>query len=237
MNYSKIYNSIIERAKIRKIEGYFETHHIIPLCLGGVNSKDNLVTLTAREHFLCHWLLYKIHRTSKLAHAWHSMCRIGIGQDERLVNSKHFERARKAHSEVLKNTTKGKGNHFFGKKHSEKTRKVISEKAKERKTWLRMSKSHKENLLASQRKPKSEEHRKKIGRPGLIIVQNIHSFEIKRIPKDSDYDKQVWVNPRKVTPEKKIKCSRCGKETNAGNIKRWHEENCKHKESGAEESI
>jgi len=61
MDYQKIYNQIIERAQNRKLEGYKERHHIIPKCMGGSNDKSNLVELTAREHFLCHWLLYRIY--------------------------------------------------------------------------------------------------------------------------------------------------------------------------------
>ena len=65
MNYQRIYNEITERAKSRGLnkkllEGYFEKHHIIPKCLGGLNDKHNLVLLTGREHYLCHWLLWKI---------------------------------------------------------------------------------------------------------------------------------------------------------------------------------
>jgi hypothetical protein len=58
--YSKIYFSITSNAKQRITEGYTETHHIIPQSLGGSNDKDNLVELTAREHFICHWLLVKM---------------------------------------------------------------------------------------------------------------------------------------------------------------------------------
>ena len=61
MNYQKIYNQIIERAKNRQLEGYKEKHHVIPKCIGGLNDKENLVELTAREHFLCHRLLCEIY--------------------------------------------------------------------------------------------------------------------------------------------------------------------------------
>jgi len=60
--YSKVYFSTIEKAKQRgwkKARGR-ERHHIIPQSLGGTNDKDNLVYLSCREHFLCHWLLVKI---------------------------------------------------------------------------------------------------------------------------------------------------------------------------------
>ena len=60
MDYQKIYNQIINRAKTRQLEGYVERHHIIPKCMGGID-KDNIVRLTAREHFLCHLLLCEIY--------------------------------------------------------------------------------------------------------------------------------------------------------------------------------
>lgn len=58
--YSKLYHKITSNAKQRITEGYTELHHIIPQSLGGNNDKDNLVELTAREHFICHWLLIKM---------------------------------------------------------------------------------------------------------------------------------------------------------------------------------
>lgn len=66
--------------------------------MGGLDSQDNLVSLTAREHFLIHWLLVEINRGTeylgKLCRAWHQMCRIGIGQTSRRVNSRYFAFAR-----------------------------------------------------------------------------------------------------------------------------------------------
>lgn len=61
MDYTKIYNQIIERARNRKLDGYIEKHHIVPKCIGGLDTKENLVELTAREHFLCHKLLCEIY--------------------------------------------------------------------------------------------------------------------------------------------------------------------------------
>jgi len=60
--YYKVYFSLTDRAKSRTLpkETYVEKHHVIPKSLGGDNSKDNIVSLTAREHFICHWLLTKM---------------------------------------------------------------------------------------------------------------------------------------------------------------------------------
>ena len=58
--YSKLYYNITSNAKQRITEGYTELHHIIPQSMGGSNDNENLVELTAREHFICHWLLVKM---------------------------------------------------------------------------------------------------------------------------------------------------------------------------------
>ena len=69
MNYQKIYDAIIERAKSEDRNKtnifYYENHHILPRCLGGTNKKVNLVLLTAREHYVCHKLLHYIYHNSR----------------------------------------------------------------------------------------------------------------------------------------------------------------------------
>lgn len=97
MNYSKLYNQLIENAKFQgrnKEQDYFEEHHIIPRCIDGGDSLDNLVLLTAREHYVAHWLLTKIHRNYKLASAFNNMCQKGIGQ-KRNFTSKQYEITKK----------------------------------------------------------------------------------------------------------------------------------------------
>lgn len=49
MDYSRIYNELISNAKDRDLTCYAEKHRIIPRCLNGNDSPDNLVNLTARE--------------------------------------------------------------------------------------------------------------------------------------------------------------------------------------------
>ena len=51
----------INRTKTKN--DYYELHHIIPKCLGGTNSADNLVLLTAREHYIAHLLLYAYYKS------------------------------------------------------------------------------------------------------------------------------------------------------------------------------
>jgi len=61
VNYKKIHDSIIERAQKRLLDGYYEKHHIIPRCMGGLNDPDNLVNLTPEEHYIVHQLLVKMY--------------------------------------------------------------------------------------------------------------------------------------------------------------------------------
>lgn len=64
MNYKRIHDSIINTAKkenrSKSEQAYFEAHHIIPRALGGTDDLSNLVLLTPREHFLVHYLLWKM---------------------------------------------------------------------------------------------------------------------------------------------------------------------------------
>lgn len=74
MNYLNIYNSLIEKAKdnVFNSDEYFETHHIIPKGMDGSDDTNNLVKMTARQHFVAHWLLFRIYPTNKqIAAAFH----------------------------------------------------------------------------------------------------------------------------------------------------------------------
>lgn len=114
MNYQKIYDSIIHNAQGQgrtKDTDYYERHHIIPTALGGPDTKSNIVLLTAREHFMSHWLLYKMTdgiNKNKMAHAWFSMCRRSDGQKREKITSKKYEYAKRAHAIAVSNCFKGR---------------------------------------------------------------------------------------------------------------------------------
>jgi len=66
MNYKAHYDSLISRARNRQlIDVYFEKHHIVPKCMGGSDNDDNIVCLTAREHYIAHMFLVKIFNNTK----------------------------------------------------------------------------------------------------------------------------------------------------------------------------
>lgn len=229
MNYFKIYENLIEDAKKNpKPDSYKELHHIVPKCMGGENSKYNLVLLTARQHYLAHWLLYKMYNTTELVHAWYSMSRIGNGQNERSINSHLFEYCKKRRNKILSERYSGEGNNFFGKKHSDETKKKLSEihSGKIYKTQEQIN----DWVKTVAKKPKSDEHKSKISRKGLIMLQNLYTKEIVRVSKNDELcNNPDWVNPRKLNPEQKYKCEYCDVVTTASNLKRWHNQNCKRK--------
>jgi hypothetical protein len=109
--YTYWYNAIIENAHNRTITGYKESHHILPQSLGGLDHKDNLVDLTAREHFICHWLLVKMHTgesKAKMVYALNGMKRINKEQEryETPITSRVYAKLKeefsKIHSKYMK---------------------------------------------------------------------------------------------------------------------------------------
>jgi hypothetical protein len=111
MLYSKIYESIVERAKNRILTEYSEKHHILPKCLGGTDESDNLVRLTFREHFLCHQLLCKIYTDNqKLIFAFSSMVRVSRKNAKRfdVLTSRHFDLVKKTLAPHMGKWNKGR---------------------------------------------------------------------------------------------------------------------------------
>lgn len=124
--YTSWYYKIIENAKTRLLTGYVERHHIIPKSLGGSDDNKNIVSLTAKEHFVCHRLLTKMtegnHRY-KMLHALGGFVQDG-GNVRRNITGKQYEIARNATREAR-----------IGVKHTEETRLKMSKLAKGRVPW------------------------------------------------------------------------------------------------------
>jgi len=101
--YQKWYNQLIDRARDRVINGYFEVHHIVPKSLGGANDESNLVKLTAREHVVAHMLLPRfVENNDKL---WYALwCMVNTNGIK--VNGRLYEAARvEGHQKLVQDPT------------------------------------------------------------------------------------------------------------------------------------
>lgn len=106
--YHKIYFQIIEKAKSKQRtyndEVYYEKHHIYPKSIFGKN-KDTVI-LTAKEHFVCHWLLTKFTEGEdkrKMLFALRGMSTTIYGRGIR--SSLEYNKARQAFSEAASGYT------------------------------------------------------------------------------------------------------------------------------------
>lgn len=128
--YENWYNAIIERARIRIVDGYVERHHIQPRSLGGADDKDNLVYLTAREHFICHWLLTKMYAGESRAKMIYALNGMKRGNEfakryETKITARVYEHLKKEFSIVHSNTMKGRIPTNKGKTMSEEQKAKI----------------------------------------------------------------------------------------------------------------
>lgn len=154
MNYQKAYDRLIELARSRKLNCYKEIHHIIPVSFGGSDDLNNLVELTAREHFIAHKLLWKIHRCSSSFYAYFCMAHMENSNQERYkITSREYEYIRKSHAKFSSNRMKQKlsdktKHHNYGKNLSEETKIKISNSLKNRKQDTEIVEKRKRTILA-----------------------------------------------------------------------------------------
>lgn len=113
--YTQTYFAIIKKAQQLPSTGYCERHHIIPRSLGGSNVKENIVKLSARQHFVCHLLLVKMtsgRNQHKMICAAHHMA-ICHRREHYKITSVTYERLKRLRSQSMM----GPLNPQFGKKH------------------------------------------------------------------------------------------------------------------------
>lgn len=117
--YRSCYEKLVNRAKERTLEGYSERHHIIPRCLKGNNEEENLVYLTAREHYIAHQILVILFpKVYRLAYAAQLMTVDALGNR---VDNRMYGWLRERLSEAQKNRV-----------YSEETRRNMSNGQKNR---------------------------------------------------------------------------------------------------------
>lgn len=138
---NKYYRWYLALTSKSDVDGYREEHHKIPKAMGGSNRRDNLVLLSARKHFLAHWLLTKCTSGKE----WRSMqwafaCMSRNPSGERNLSAWRYARARSAYSHAAS----GRSSKLKGRKMSVESR-------------IKMSAARKGKKL-------TDEHRSNIGR-------------------------------------------------------------------------
>lgn len=113
MNYKKHYETLCGRAKTRLLEGYTEKHHVIPRCMGGDNSPDNIVELTPEEHYVAHQLLVKMHPDNK-GLVWAAHLMTTHSKNGEREGNKLYGWLRKKNAKLAKQR-KGKKNGSYGR--------------------------------------------------------------------------------------------------------------------------
>ena len=113
MNYTKIYENLIHRAINRTLDGYKEIHHIIPRCMGGTDTANNLVELTPEEHYIAHLLLTKIYPNNNFL--IHAAIMMTVNGKNHYRKNKIYGWLRKKHSAAISKNQSGEGNSQFGR--------------------------------------------------------------------------------------------------------------------------
>lgn len=219
MNYQKLYNSIIDNRLSNEFDGYTESHHIIPRSLGGSDDKSNLVSLSAREHFICHYLLAKMYPEGsfewyKMNHAFMMMKCESFNQ-ERYFNSRLYESLKCHHSSLMSIAQSGKNNSQYGKmwicnvelKENKKISKgddIPDGWVKGRNVWNRAEsekeKAERERKKVESEKEKAERERKKAEREKEKIEDAKYFIDLFEIFKKGDFI-SVSEFYKKIKPE------------------------------------
>lgn len=222
--YETWYNNIIDRAKNRSIDTYKEIHHIIPRSLGGTDLKENLVELTAREHFICHWLLVKMHSgeaRAKMINALYMM-RAGGRYHQRyksIITSRVYSKLREEYSQYISKRNTGR------KQPIEEKEKQIA--AMTGRTRSPFSTEWKNNL--------SKNHKSK--NPNYNTAHSVETRQkISEKAKGRTYSAEVIekrASKIRGTKREKILCPHCNTLIAVNVYSRWHGDNCKLRKESA----
>ena len=242
--YTKWYYDIVNRSINRRLDIYTEEHHVIPKSMGGTNDSDNLVRLTAREHFLCHLLLTKMvngqlkHKAVKAARMMAKTT--GPKQQRYKVTGRIYESLIRNKIEVSIETKKRMG---------------ISQKQRFANVpGTFKNKKHTKETLGKLRRPKTEEQKLKQSQSmkgkfkGRIPHNKGKTFEelygdraeeirnkVRRAgEKNGFYGKTHTEEQRQKKRLEKLnsarqQCPYCNKLVDPMNYARWHGDKCKNK--------
>ncbi len=152
--YTKWYYAIVQQAQARNVHMKGEKHHIIPESFylnrkrkgssgwleGDPDEPSNVVTLTYKEHLLCHKLLIKMTVGKAKAKMYHALQVLISNKNAKNITSKQYHLLREGLSASMKDywsiekrlerSTKysNEGNPFFGKNHSTETKEILRDR-------------------------------------------------------------------------------------------------------------
>ena len=249
MDYKRIYNEIVKNRKLNKFDGYTENHHIIPKSCGGSDEKENLVELSAREHFICHYLLTKIYKPKtkefySMVKAF-SMMSCSSDNQERYINSRLYESNRKYMSEAMSQSYSGIKHSQYGTcwinngLESKKIKKELLQDFVDT-GWVkgRINVFTDEQKMIISVRSKNMEHK---SRPQTEETKQKLSLANKGKKLSDEYKLKIsksliGKNIGKTFPNRKkrdgvdfkiVTCPHCNKEGKSIGMTRWHFENCK----------
>lgn len=156
------YYQLIDRANSRTVDPnqYYETHHIIPRCMGGSDAKSNLVRFTAREHYIAHMLLVKMTTgpaKRKMSFGLWKMISANKVQDRYMPCNRQYEIIKQNMAQAISEQNKGQ---IVTEEQKEKLRNRVP--WNKGKTGIYSEETLQLMSLKSKQKMMSEEARKKI---------------------------------------------------------------------------
>ena len=245
--YSIWYDNIITNSQKRTTNDYTESHHIIPESLGGPDTPENRTALTAREHFICHWLLTKIHPTGD-AH-WKMLNALRIMRAENKsqtryktkITSRVYEKLKKEYSLLQSEKMRGANNPMYGKPVSDEVRRGRSERASgENNPAKRPGAGAKISAAQTGKKRKSfsdtwiEKMAVKKRGENNPMFNKTHTEETKQKQREKATGRKqsaetIAKKADAVRGSKREKqaCTCCGKLVAVNVIDRWHNKNCR----------
>lgn len=217
--YYHWYTSIIENRKLNPLRcgQHSENHHILPSSMGGSDDPENIVTLTLREHYICHLLLPKCtlgkDRERMIAAfvilSGRKKYRKSCGSRNYQFYRKEYQRANSERVSGVNNPfygidRNGINNPFYGKRHTEETKAKISKK---------------KLGISVKLPPQTNTHKANLSQSAKNRHKNMSNQEREMI---NDKRKTTWSNMPMLT------CPNCGKESkNKSNMTRYHFSKCK----------
>lgn len=250
--YEKYYKQIISNGIPSRLPGY-ERHHVLPKSLGGSDEPENLVYITAREHFICHWLLTKIYPTGeehwKMLNALRMMRAENPNQHryETKITSRVYAKLKEEYAQIQSERYSGEGNPMYGDKfyRSEEGFRKQKEAVTGEKNGAKQLDARKKisnSKLGKKREAFNDEWKHKMSLAKRGENNNRYGVHVTDETREKLRQKKLGTKQspetiakkadavRGTKREKKL-CPHCNKEVAVNGYARWHGDNCKLKET------